>query len=1597
MHIFARVRQYAPARLRLASILLVIALLTLSIPHGLVPVVPTAEAASPDVVISQVYGGGGNSGATYKNDFIELFNRGTSPVTVNGWSVQYVSAAGPGTGNPWQVTSLTGTIQPGHYYLVQEAVGAGGTVNLPTPDATGSIPMSATAGKVALVTNTTALTCGATNNCSSVASVKDFVGFGSTATAFEGTGPTATLSNTVAALRAGNGCTDSDNNATDFATGAPNPRNSASAANSCTATNTPPTITAPANPIATVNQDAAPFNVSLNGSDDGGVYNWSATPGTGVSSVVVSNGQGTATVTYTVTLQSGFTGTATFTAALSDNVNTPATTRAVNIAVNPVVVSNNQPTITAPANPITTVAQDSAPFNVALTGSDDGGIYNWSATAGTGVSSVSVSGGQGSASASFLVTLQAGFSGTATFNAALSDNVNAPVTQAVNINVTPAPASHVVISQIYGGGGNSNATYTNDYVELFNPTGQTVDITGWSLQYSSATGTAWTNKQPLGGAIAPGEYYLVQLASGGATGQPLPVTPNITGDINMSATTGKIALVNNGDSLTGLSPGCPLDDPNLVDFVGYGTTATCHEGTANAPAPSNTTALFRINGGNTDTNRNNLDFVTGAPNPRRTAPVVELGPWVASTDPTTDGATVPHDDTITVNFSEPVDVDANWFNINCASSGLHNDATVAHTADFKTYLVTPNVNFSFGEQCTVTILKNAIHDQDTDDSAPNTDTLFADYTWSFTVVGAGDPAPYPPSVHLTMGNPSNAVADAVGQPDNYLMMKPTYALSYNRDKGTPNWVSWHLTSEWYGTLARVDTFRADPAVPPDWYRVEGTDFSLSGFDRGHMCPNADRDNQNRIPINQETYLMSNMVPQAPDNNQGPWANLEAYLRTLTDAGSELYIISGPAGQGGTGSNGGVTNTLANGHVTVPAYTWKVVLVLDKQDGDDVARVTPATRTIAVIMPNTQGIRTNNSNDWQTYLTSVDAVEQLTGYDFFSNVPAAIQNSIEAGVNGANPPGTANEAFTTAEDTPAPVTLSAVSPDGNANFTYTVGHPSNGTLSCAGANCVYTPAADFHGNDSFTFTANDGHANSNTSTVSILVTEVNDPPTATNDSKTTAEDTALTFAASDLTANDSPGPADESNQTLTVTAVSPTADTHGTVALAAGQVTYTPAADYNGPASFSYTVCDNGTTTGSPDSKCTDATVNVNVTPVNDAPVASDDSAATDEDTSVQVSVLSNDTDVDGDALAVTAFTQGAHGSVTNNNGVLTYTPAHDYNGADSFTYTVTDNGTTNGSPDPKTATATVHITINPVNDPPVLSNVPASATIPELSAYTFTATAADVDSPTLVFSLVGAPAGASINPTTGQFTWTPTEAQGGAGVPYAFKVRVSDGEANTDADVTINVAEVNQPPVLAHVGDQTVLLGNTLTFTAAATDADLPAQQLSYSLTGSVPAGASINPATGLFTWTPSSAQVGQVYTFGVRATDDGPGSLFAEEVIHVGVGYTWSGFLAPVNADGSSVFRLGRTVPVKFALTGASAGITNAVARLYVAKLSDNVVGTEVEADSTAAATAGNLFRYSDGQYVFNMSTDGLTAGTYQLRVDTGDGVLRVVNISLR
>jgi len=248
-------------------------------------------------------------------------------------------------------------------------------------------------------------------------------------------------------------------------------------------------------------------------------------------------------------------------------------------------------------------------------------------------------------------------------------------------------------------------------------------------------------------------------------------------------------------------------------------------------------------------------------------------------------------------------------------------------------------------------------------------------------VQIGDFSSPAPSEHLTMGNPSNAVT-SLTLPNNYLMEKPQYSMSYSRDNGGPNWVSWHLDSSWLGTTPRQDDFRADTTLPAGWYQVQATDFSGSGFDRGHMCPSADR--TITVTANSATFLMTNMIPQLPANNQGVWANLESYSRSLVSQGNELYIISG--GQG-------LQFFIANGHVAVPSQTWKVIIVLPVGT-NDVSRVTTSTRTIAVVIPNSGSIGT----DWRAYRVSVDQVEALTGFDFFSNVSAGIQAVIEGRVD-----------------------------------------------------------------------------------------------------------------------------------------------------------------------------------------------------------------------------------------------------------------------------------------------------------------------------------------------------------------------------------------------------------------------------------------------------------------------------------------------------------------------------------------------------------------------------------------------------------------------
>lgn len=243
--------------------------------------------------------------------------------------------------------------------------------------------------------------------------------------------------------------------------------------------------------------------------------------------------------------------------------------------------------------------------------------------------------------------------------------------------------------------------------------------------------------------------------------------------------------------------------------------------------------------------------------------------------------------------------------------------------------------------------------------------------------------------NLLMGNPSGAVSDPAFY-TNYLMVKTQYSLSYNRDRGTPNWVSWHLDPTWLGSTPRQDNFSSDASLPTGWYRVGSTSYSGSGFDRGHNCPSADRTYS--VADNLATFLMTNMIPQAPTNNQQTWANLENYSRTMVSQGNEVYIIMGSYGIGGTGS-AGTKSTIDAGRITVPNRIWKVLVVLP-QGTNDLSRVTTSTRVIALDTPNSNSISTS----WGTYRTTVDAIEAATGYNLLSNLSSSIQSVVESRVD-----------------------------------------------------------------------------------------------------------------------------------------------------------------------------------------------------------------------------------------------------------------------------------------------------------------------------------------------------------------------------------------------------------------------------------------------------------------------------------------------------------------------------------------------------------------------------------------------------------------------
>ena len=259
---------------------------------------------------------------------------------------------------------------------------------------------------------------------------------------------------------------------------------------------------------------------------------------------------------------------------------------------------------------------------------------------------------------------------------------------------------------------------------------------------------------------------------------------------------------------------------------------------------------------------------------------------------------------------------------------------------------------------------------------------------------------------LYFGNPSDATSDST-QTENYLINRSTYSLSYNETDHIPNWVAWHLESSDLGSVSRSTEFFEDTSLPSNFTVISPSDYQYStyGFERGHMCPSGDRTDTEEN--NESTFYMTNMVPQSPNNNEKVWMYLENYERNLALAGNELYIVCGPSKEsGGTTAKGTYTQievATKSTAIRVPAYTWKVLLILP-QETNDLSRVQNGeAKMIAVKMPNTTSCLSNatanstytEEESWKYYITTADQIESETGLNLFSLLPNEIETALES--------------------------------------------------------------------------------------------------------------------------------------------------------------------------------------------------------------------------------------------------------------------------------------------------------------------------------------------------------------------------------------------------------------------------------------------------------------------------------------------------------------------------------------------------------------------------------------------------------------------------
>ncbi|MGV0644287.1 Ig-like domain-containing protein [Mycolicibacterium sp. XJ2546] len=417
-------------------------------------------------------------------------------------------------------------------------------------------------------------------------------------------------------------------------------------------------------------------------------------------------------------------------------------------------------------------------------------------------------------------------------------------------------------------------------------------------------------------------------------------------------------------------------------------------------------------------------------------------------------------------------------------------------------------------------------------------------------------------------------------------------------------------------------------------------------------------------------------------------------------------------------------------------------------------------------------------------------------------------------------------------------------DGDQLAVTEVGAAFNGIVTLTDGVITYTPDTDFSGTDLFTYTISDGNGGTATATVAVTVAAVQDAPAPQDDAYTTEEDTPLTIPAPGVLDNDIDVDGDDLSAHLI------NSPAHGSIELNGdGSFTYTPFENFHGLDSFTYGASDGNGGTAT-------ATVYVRVTPVNDAPVAGDDDVVTDEDTPVVIDVLGNDSDVDGDTLAVTAAGAAGNGMVTVSSGVVTYTPDADFHGADSFTYTITDG---NG----ETASATVHVTVNSVNDAPVAFDDIVAVDEDSVAVVDVLANDSDVDGDELSVTAAGAAGNGMVTLIDGVITYTPDADFHGAD---SFTYTVSDGNGGTaSATVYVTVNSVNDAPV-ANDDEVSTNENTPIVIDVLGNDYDADTEdELAVSLLRPPTHGVAVLNDDGTITYTPDADYRGiDTFTYGL-------------------------------------------------------------------------------------------------------------------------------------